>query len=213
MTDGSVAPASSTASGYASLVDNRIQYASLTEPASSEGQPPIPSLPDSIPPAPMQTSLPALSATSRAVNATATRVADESMRAERMRTIARRIRETMPDRLDEFMKETRQGASQGNWDAVMASWEVDLEFAGSRPIEHRASSLSDALRRDLPSSEFEKSPTAREPERSLQVSEPVPARVTSVTSPAATEPQTLPVPVGPLPASESFLIAGRAKGS
>jgi hypothetical protein len=136
----------------------------------------------------MQTTLPALAASSRAVNATAARVADESMRTERMRTIALRIRETMPDRLDEFMKETRQGASQGNWDAVMASWEVDLEFAGSRPIEHRASSLSDALRRDLPTAESG---------RPMRVEEPVPARMTSVTSPVPAEPQTLPVPVSP----------------
>jgi hypothetical protein len=187
ITDPSLSPAGSTGAGNSSMVDGRIQYASLTEPTPDAGSPPIPALPDSIPPttnmARVPPSSPGLDRPSSLPTLGAHQAATEAARVDRMRQLAARIRQRMPDRLDDFMREVRQGAAQGNWDAVLASWEVDLEFGGSPPAEHRTSSLSDALRRDLPTSAREPTQASIENrDRLLQEPEPS-ARVTSVHTP------------------------------
>ncbi|MBY0586701.1 hypothetical protein K2X85_05970 [bacterium] len=142
---------------YTGTGDPRIQYVSLTEPAGGD-QPPIPALPESIPPA--YSSIPPAVSSDRPM-------VDERVRTQRMRQLAQRVQQSMPDRLDDFMREVRQGAAQGNWDEVMASWEVALEFAGTltvpagNSVEHRVSSLSDALKRDVPPSTRSAEPPAR----------------------------------------------------
>lgn len=169
--------------GASNMVDQRIQYASLTEPAADE--PGIPALPESIPPSPAPA---AVSLPNTVSGPLRTGKSDEADRVARMRTLAERIAERMPDRLDEFMREVRLGAAQGNWDAVMASWSVDLEFASrvaptdrltlspARPSEHRVSSLTDALKRDLPETRNSSSASSDE----YSNSSTSPARVTSV---------------------------------
>jgi len=67
---------------------------------------------------------------------------------ERMRAIAHRLKQSSPERLDEFMKEVRQGAAQGNMDSVLSSWEVSLEF-----IDDVSVSPTDARRSMRPSAD------------------------------------------------------------
>ena len=88
-----------------------------------------------------------------ATRAVAHQVADPVNSAERMRAIAHRLKQSSPERLDDFMKEVRQGATQGNMDSVLASWEVSLEFLDDSPsaqttTEHRSNSLSAALKKN-----------------------------------------------------------------
>lgn len=67
---------------------------------------------------------------------------------ERMRAIAHRLKQSSPERLDEFMKEVRQGAAQGNMESVLSSWEVSLEF-----IDDTAVSPAEARRSMKPAAD------------------------------------------------------------
>ncbi|MBX9656194.1 hypothetical protein K2Y11_21470 [bacterium] len=76
------------------------------------------------------------------VHQVSAKVKQASNSSERMRAIAHQLKQSSPERLDEFMKEVRQGAAQGNMDSVLSSWEVSLEFiddAAVSPAEARRS--------------------------------------------------------------------------
>lgn len=75
------------------------------------------------------------------VHQASAKVKQPTSSTERMRAIAHRLKQSSPERLDEFMKEVRQGAAQGNMDNVLSSWEVSLEF-----IDDAAVSPTDARR-------------------------------------------------------------------
>lgn len=121
-------------------IDGQVQYASLVEDV--EG---VPNLPPAVPAAgapPMQIA----QAPPRGVPDSPTA---QDRDAERIRRIARRLQESAPERLEEFLREVRQAALQGNAQEMLSSWEVAAEFVrangpvGASPVSSR--SLSAAL--------------------------------------------------------------------
>ena len=82
------------------------------------------------------------------------RSVDSVNNQDRMRAIADRLKKSSPGRLDEFMREARQGAAKGNLESVLTTWEVSLDYINDAPSrtatpKQQSSSLSSSFKKSL----------------------------------------------------------------
>ena len=114
--------------------------------------------------------------------------------ADRMRTIAQRLKRSSPEQLGEFMKEAHEGSAKGNLESVLASWEVSLEFLDdssphSPTADQRSNSLSASLKKRVSESSITDTSTTT---ADLPVSREREARVVSVAASVSNDDNTPP---------------------